>query len=91
MGKADRILITARKSCYDLINNEALEELVDTEYENQMEEEYIEKVDDEHILDTANLLRSKLIKYAEKNSYPLCEFLDIVNVENYVRWILFAD
>lgn len=42
----------------------------------------------EHVMNTAILLRSRLIQYAEDNSYPLCEFLDLENVYNFIQWIL---
>lgn len=81
MGKSKRKLMAARRACYEPIDNGPPPEVPeDPEYERRLEEE--------KIMDTAILLRTRLIDYAEHGAYPLCEFLDIENVENYVRWVL---
>ena len=80
MGKAKRKLMAARADCYDPICDEPPEVHDDPEYKRQVEEE--------KIMDTSVLLRARLMDYTEHGAYPLCEFLDINNVENYVRWVL---
>lgn len=80
MGKAKRKLMAAREDCYDPICNEPPEVHEDPEYKRQLEEE--------KIIDTSVLLRDRLMDYTEHGAYPLCEFLDINNVKNYVRWVL---
>jgi hypothetical protein len=52
----------------------------DLEYKNEYEQEYM--------VETSDLIREKIFEYVDKNGYELCEFLDNINVENYVSWLL---
>lgn len=78
MGKAKRQLMDALNSCYYEDNNTNQEKVDNYVYENN----------ENHLIDTTILLRKRLIKYAEDEALPLCEFLDFTNVENYIKWLL---
>ena len=80
MGKAKRQLLAARESCYDTIKEiESDDEEKDKEYIK--EKEY-------YLLDTVFILRDNLMKYTDDCVIPLCEYLDINNVENYLNWVV---
>jgi hypothetical protein len=51
-------------------------------------QEYQKEEDDLYINETANIIRGKIFEYLHDGAYPLCEYLDINNLENYVRWLL---
>jgi hypothetical protein len=44
--------------------------------------------DDFYINETANIIQHKIFEYVRRGMHPLCEYLDIDNMENYVRWLL---
>ena len=79
MGKSKRKLINALRECYEHKDDDddLMEEPMDLEYEKE-----------ECLIDTAFLIRNRLIRYTEEGAYPLCEFLDYDNVENFLRWVL---
>lgn len=82
MVKSKTKLMESRRNEYDSSNE-------DSSYEDEIEDsEYLKELKEEHILNTAILLQQRLIQYADDCAYPLCEFLDIKNIENYVQWIL---
>ena len=81
MGKAKRKLMEARKACYEQEKvEEPKEEPVDPEYEKNQLMLYRSE--------TALILRKRLIEFSERGGYPLCEYLDFTNTENYVTWLL---
>ena len=44
--------------------------------------------DDLYINETANIIQQKIFEYVYIGMHPICEYLNIDNVENYVRWLL---
>ena len=81
MGKARRELTLARNKLYETKKNEPQQDTCDKiEYDKQLLELY-------HI-ETANIIRKQFLDLAEEGHYPICEFLDIHNVENFIHWIL---
>ena len=60
-----------------------------TECEAEQNETYAENIieNNDKIYTISTVLRDRLIKYAEMNHLPLCEYLDINNVCNFVSWI----
>ena len=44
--------------------------------------------DEEKITNVAYLIREHIFDYVKEEAYPLCEFLDLTNIENYIRWIM---
>jgi hypothetical protein len=38
--------------------------------------------------ETSMIIRDKILEYTDTNFYPLCEYLNIDNVENYINWLL---
>ena len=85
MGKTKRILNKARK--------EYFKELEDKLF-NQTDEIY-EETDDEFEEDTSikidrisNKLRFMIFEYCRENALPMCEYLDIDTMRNYLEWIL---
>lgn len=81
MGKAKQQLLKARESYYE--TNQEIE--LDNDEEN--DKEYI-KEEKYYLLDTSFILRNHLMEYTDDCLIPLCEYLDFINVENYVNWLL---
>lgn len=82
MGKKTD-LIQARKSCYD--------DVKDTQhgYHPSIKARTQPILSNEEILtDTAVLIQQRLFDYTVKHALPLCEYLDIENLENYVLYML---
>ena len=81
MGKALRNLKKSVKECYE-------EEYV---YE-EPEEEYVHDDDndeyDEKLINASFKIKCALIDYSHDSGLPLCEYLDIENVKNYLVWLL---
>jgi len=67
------------------------EQYVNYEFDEISSENYQEsqKEEDElYINETAILIRQKIFEYVHDGIHPICEYLSIDNVENYVRWLL---
>lgn len=86
MGKAEkkldfekRKIIDSYDDYYSINNNNDLEQVSN---ENNQEN------DDFYINETANIIQHKIFEYVYRGMHPLCEYLDIDNIENYVRWLL---
>ena len=62
------------------------DEFEDTCYETQQESQKEEN--EIYINETAILVRQKIFEYVNDRVHPLCEYLSVDNVENYVRWLL---
>jgi|694.fasta_scaffold110613_4 hypothetical protein len=43
---------------------------------------------EQYIVDTTNLIKQNILEYVDNGGYPLCEYLDFYNLENYVKWLL---
>jgi len=84
MGKTKSDEIIKRK--FNKYEDEFVnDEFDDFCYENQESQ----KEDNEiYINETAILIRQKILEYVNDGVYPLCEYLSIDNVENYVKWLL---
>lgn len=83
MGKAKRKLIAARKAYYDYVYD-------DCDLEEQQPDFETKRIETEmYNTDTAFILQQRLIEYAMENNWPLCEFLDLENVENFIQWMLY--
>jgi hypothetical protein len=80
MVKAKTQLNLSKKVSYGDEDNESSDDSLDIEYEKFLEYERIENA-------TA-MLREKLIQYTGEGSWPLCEYLDLDNVNNYVKWVI---
>lgn len=86
MGKSKNILQKARKEYF-----KSLEKKLDkNKYE---EEENIEEDGESEaerrvkFINVAHEIHSELLAYSRNNSMPLCEYLNIENVENYISWL----
>jgi hypothetical protein len=86
MGKTKCDEIIKRKfNKYEdtLVNDELLDDIY---FENNQESQ---KEDNEiYINETAILIRQKIFEYVNDGVHPLCEYLSVDNVENYVKWLL---
>lgn len=58
------------------------------EYDEDDEERDFDKEFEENVKKTVNEIKLSLIDYVEHNSYPLCEYLEDIHIEQYVRWNL---
>ncbi len=87
MGKAKRLLNQARHEIFSEISRK---------YDNTYMEDkdtYVDVDEDEHdeatkIIDLAWDIRETLFTYVNDIAYPLCEYLDMDNMINYVEWVL---
>lgn len=66
---------------YLLNNEETLEETLEEKKEIIFQK-------NEKIEDISFEIKDAFINYTIDNGYPLCEYLDIDNVKNYVEWLL---
>ena len=82
MGKAKRKLNKARKEYF-----KSFEESDDKEYVNICENDY-ELNYDIKLEITSNNIREYIFDYVRENSLPICEFLDIDNMKNYINWLI---
>jgi hypothetical protein len=81
MGKAITNLKKSIKECYE----------EEYEYEQEIEEETFVDLEEEYDEKLNNLsfkIKCALINYSQDSGYPLCEYLDIENVKNYIKWLL---
>lgn len=61
------------------------------EHENESDSEVghiKQQIEDEYLFETVLELQKALIDFTNDGGYPLCEFLDIQNVENFVNYLL---
>lgn len=56
--------------------------------ENELDEKYEKEYSELYMTETAMIIRNKILEYTDKNFYPLCEYLNFDNVENYIKWLL---
>ena len=66
---------------YVLNNEETIEETIEDRQEMIFQK-------NEKIEDISFEIKDAFINYTIDNGYPLCEYLDIDNVKNYVEWLL---
>jgi hypothetical protein len=82
MGKASRQLTNARNQL-----NEEIEE------NNKQESEDIENIfiDDINIVakdeEIVFNIREEMLEFCDHNSYALCEYLDLENLGNFIKWL----
>ena len=85
MGKAKRLLTAARKEVFNDIKNQ---------YNNELEQEYDHDTyeddnnDSTKLVDLSYDIRQALFEYANDTACPLCEYLDMENMINYIEWVL---
>ena len=94
MGKATRELKEALKNCYQTENesskkNGQQQEQENQDYTNEIEyDEYSDQEDEEYYkFQTTYILRQKIFEYVEDNCEPLCEYLSLEELDNYVEWL----
>ena len=82
MGKAKRKLNAARKEIFREMCRKG--EPIGKYYMN------VNTTMDENtkLCDLAFEIRTALFTFVDETGYPLCEYLDIDNVVNYLRWVL---
>jgi hypothetical protein len=62
--------------------------LKDEFYENDLDEKFKKEISNLYMAETSMIIRDKILQYTDTNFYPLCEYLNIDNVENYINWLL---
>ena len=81
--KCDEIIKRKFNKYEDTLVNDEFDDIC---FENNQE---FQKEDNEiYINETAILIRQKIFEYVNDGVHPLCEYLSIDNVENYVKWLL---
>lgn len=83
MGKAKRKLNEARKAYFSEISKE---DRISDDDRDDIEGDIEGDPEDRRLLYTAFDIRMSLFQYVEENSYPLCEYLDLESVIQYVKW-----
>ena len=82
MGKASRQLTNARNEL-----NKEIEEnnkLQNDDFESlNIYNENSAPTDEQNIF----YIREEMLKFCDHNSYALCEYLDIENLGNFIKWI----
>ena len=95
MGKATRELKEALKNCYQT-ENESLkkngqqqDQQENQDYTNETDyDEYSDQEDEEYYtFETTYILRQRLFEYVEDHCEPLCEFLSLEELDNYIEWL----
>jgi hypothetical protein len=74
MGKASRELGLARAAINyktEIAEDESNNKIIHTGFKHE---------------DTSYELQQKIINYTNDNSYSLCEYLDLVNLSNFIEW-----
>lgn len=82
MGKAKRQLNNERKAVFAEIND-YYSVFTDTGIVKIINAEETEEF---KINELAWNIREMLFEYVHTNAYPLCEYLDIDNIINYIKW-----
>ena len=77
MGKASRQLSEARSEISKEMGENKIEENNGT---NNIKHECF----NDKFTDT---IRQEMIEYCDKNSYALCEYLDVENLSNFIFWL----
>lgn len=85
MGKAKRKLNAARKAYFSEISKE---DRISDDIDDIDDIDDLDDSEDHRLLYTAFDIRSSLFQYVEENSYPLCEYLDLESVIQYVKWVV---
>ena len=62
--------------------------LKEESYENDLDEQFKKEISNLYMSETSMIIHNKILEYADTNFYPLCEYLNIDNVENYINWLL---
>ena len=87
MGNANRLLNEARKEVFAEISSKY------DDRSNVHDDDDITTYTDEEdetmkIIDLSWDIRETLFEYVNDVAYPLCEYLDMDNMINYVEWVL---
>ena len=85
MGKAKRLLNAARKEVFKDISRKYNKEPDTVCYHDTHEDD---QDDDTVLVDLAYDIRLALFELVSETASPLCEYLDIDNMINYIEWIL---
>ena len=86
MGKAKRLLNEARKEVFAQISRKYEG---DTDLQDDDITIYTDDQDETmKIIDLSWDIRETLFEYVNDVAYPLCEYLDMDNMINYVEWVL---
>ena len=85
MGKAKRQINAARKKIFAEISRQYSQE---PDYLGH--DAYIKVAVDPAttLVNLVHDIRQSLFEYVDKTAYPLCEYLDMDNMINYVEWVL---
>lgn len=85
MGKTKRILNKARKEYF-----KQLESTINKEISNSdSEDDFVEEESYEIKLDRLSFrLRKMIFDYVKEEALPICEYLNIENMTNYLNWVI---
>lgn len=85
MGKASKELNENRNEAFIELNQDYHEH-----DDNSVEEDdyYLEKDFYEKVETCALQIHGEIMEYVDNEGLHMCEFLDLVNTQNYVNWLL---
>ena len=88
MGKTIKEKTIIKNKMYSEYYNFEEDVKEDMYCENDFDEKYEKEYSDLYISETSMIIRNKILEYTNNNFYPLCEYLNFDNVENYIKWLL---
>ena len=87
MGKASRTLKDNVVANY-AINNHDLSENNNDDNKNNIPEKSHKDIHNEKVYDTSLIIYNQLIEYSQNTGVPMCEYVNIKEIQNYVNWML---
>lgn len=85
MGKSSRILKANLDDEYNRMTKEVYGEDKDDDISLERSPE---EIFNEKLYNTSLKIYNELLEYSKKTGVPMCEYLNLEEVENYVKWIL---
>lgn len=85
MGKSSRILKDNLEAEYNRMTKEVYGEDKDDDISLERSPE---EIFNEKLYNTTLKIYNELLEYSKKTGVPMCEYLNLEEVENYVKWIL---
>lgn len=86
MGKASRTLRANVEANYAK-NNNKYSEYADHEGRAKLPGKSPQRLHFEKVYDTSLYIQEQLTQYCKKCGVPMCEYLSLVELENYVSWM----
>jgi hypothetical protein len=86
MGKASRIL-KENLAANHAKDNKKYKEYADQDMRDKVPDKTADILYSEKVYDTSNIIKDKLVEYSQTCGIPICEYLNIQEIENYLKWM----